>query len=406
MFIVKEIETVKNIIKQSFHDYQLGTMLVPAKQSLGYVTAEDIYSTEELPMFDKSTVDGYAVIDSVTRYASASSPIPLKLLGESLMGTACTYQIDEETTVYVPTGGHIPLNTTAMVMIEDTEVLGNEILIQKAVSKWENILSKGSDIRRGELVLSKNTKITETVLGLLMAIGVQEVTVYKPLNVLVVSTGDEITDKKKLSIGEVRDINTYTVAALLSNYNVKVTNSVVITDDFELYYQTVKKGFEENDLVISSGGSSVGEKDYTSKVLEKLHAEILVHGMNIKPGKPTVVSKLEKKCFLGLPGHPTSAYIVLNELFPTLYHTIFHLDMLPVKPYIKGVLDTRVHSKSGRKLYQIVSVSYTDSVIVTPLFAKSGMIKSLSKAYGYIVINDNVEGVLAGETVKVYRFGD
>lgn len=406
MFIVKEIEEVKEIIEKSFSDYNLSTTSILSEQSMGYVIAEDVNSSEVLPMFDKSTVDGYAVIDTVTRYASSSSPIPLKLIGESVMGTACTLQIDEESTVYVPTGGHIPKATTAMVMIEDTEVLGNEILIRKAVSKWENILSKGSDISKGELVLEKHTKITETVLGLLMAIGVERVTVYNPLKVLVISTGDEITDKKVLSIGEVRDINTYTVAALLSNYNITVTNKVVITDDFDLYYQTVKDGFIDNDLVISSGGSSVGEKDYTSKVLEKLGADILVHGMNIKPGKPTVVSKFGRKCFLGLPGHPSSAYVVLNELFPTVYHAIYHLDMIRVKPHIKGVLDTRIHSKSGRKLYQIVSVSYSDDVIVTPLFAKSGMIKSLSKAYGYIIINDNVEGVLAGETVKVYRFGD
>jgi molybdopterin molybdotransferase len=406
MFTVKTIDETKRIIKNNFNDYSLEVIEIDASIAKGYVISEDIVSTENLPMFDRSTVDGYAALDSVVKHASSSSPVPLKLLGSSEMGKECTFELDETTTVYVPTGGHIPKGTTTMVMIEDTESLGSDILINKSTSRWENIFQKGTDIKALETVLVKNTKLNNRHIGVLKSLGIKKVKVYQKLKALIISTGDEITDNEIISLGQIRDINTYTISGYLDRYGIDVTKTIVINDDFDLYYDTVKKGFENNDLVISSGGSSVGEKDYTARVMEKLKAITLVHGVNIKPGKPTVISKYNNKLFFGLPGQPTSAYVVLNEMFDTIYNTIYNLKDVSVKPFIEGILDSKVHSKSGRKLYQIVSVTYGEEVIVTPLFAKSGMIKALSNAYGYIIINDNVEGIIKGEKVKVYRFGD
>lgn len=403
MFNVKTIDETKKIIRENFDSIGISTLSISIDSAKGYIVSEDIVSTEEVPQFNRSTVDGYAVFAESVAMASQNSPIPLKLIGESEMGKACNLLIDQDSTVYVPTGGHVPENATGMVMIEDTEVLGDEILVDKGVSHYQNMLLKGSDVKVGDIVVNKGTKVTDTVIGLLKALGIKEVPVYRKLKIMIISTGDEITDNEVIELGQVRDINTYTIASYLENYNVEITSKLVIVDNFKKYLDTVKNGIIDNDIVIASGGSSVGEKDYSVKILDEIGFNVLIHGMSIKPGKPTIIAKKEDKLFFGLPGHPTSAYIVLNELFNTMYSSILKTKE-PFKPYIEGYLTQKVYAKQGRKLYQIVEV--TDDLKVIPLFAKSGMIQLLSKAYGYITLEDNQEGVMKGAKVKVYRFGD
>jgi len=215
-------------------------------------------------------------------------------------------------------------------------------------------------------------------------------------------------NKSNLKIGEIRDINSYTISNHLKNKNIEIIDNEIINDNFELYKAAVIKGFEKADIVITSGGSSVGDKDYTFAILKSLGATVLVHGVNIKPGKPTIIAKYKNKLFLGLPGQPTSAFFVLNTFIDTIINTIYHLDNTMPTPYIEAILTLNVHSVTGRRMYQLVKVEYNEEnkLIATPLFAKSGMINSLKEASGYIIINEFVEGVAAGEQVKVYRLGD
>ncbi|MFW6319064.1 MAG: molybdopterin-binding protein, partial [Bacillota bacterium] len=147
-------------------------------------------------------------------------------------------------------------------------------------------------------------------------------------------------------------------------------------------------------------------KDYTYQILKDLHANIFVHGVNIKPGKPTIFAMLNQKLFVGLPGQPTSAYMVLNTFFPTIDKAIHHLKTPLYEPYVEGIITHNVSGAQGRKTFQLVTINGTSPIQVTPLFAKSGMITSLSKAYGYIIIESGEEGLLKGEVVKVYRLGD
>lgn len=406
MFNVKSITEVKEIIKDTLKGIELSTIKVKVEEAKGYITSKDIVSTEDVPHFNRSTVDGYAVIKETVMPASISSPIMLKRIGESIMGKECKLELDNESTVYVPTGGHVPNNTTGVVMIEQTEILNDEVLIYKGVSHFENMLLVGSDVQLGEVVINKNTRITDTTIGLLKSLGINEVEVYQKLKVKIISTGDEITNKKDISIGEIRDINTYTISSFLNNYPVTITKTEIIQDDFRLYKKSIIDGLD-NDIIISSGGSSVGEKDYTVKILDDIKADVLVHGINIKPGKPTILAKKDNSFFIGLPGQPTSAYIVLNELFNDVFESIYSIQDKKIKPYIEGTLTMNVHASQGRKLYQIVSIKQANNqILVTPLFTKSGMIKLLSKAYGYIVLDDNQEGLDNGTLVKVYRFGD
>ena len=408
MLLVKSIDETIKIIKDNFNNYDLKTKRILLSEALNYVSAEDIISNEDVPHFNRSIVDGYAVDFNSVKLATSSTPSILKLTGEVLMGEESFIKVTPNTTIYVPTGGQLPLGANAAVMIENTEILGEEVMINKSVSINENILLKGSDICKGELIIAKQTLITPLVIGSLKAIGINEITVYEKLTSLVISTGDELVkDKADLKIGEIRDINTYTVSNHLINKNIIVKESLIINDDFEEYKSAVLKGFITSDIIFSSGGSSVGEKDYTLAILKEIGAEILVHGISIKPGKPSIVAKYNNKLFFGLPGQPTSAFFVLNTFINEIVNTIYQKDNVLPTPYFEAILDTNVHSSTGRRMYQLVNIKKENNeFIATPLFAKSGMIHSLTLANGYIIVDEFSEGYNAKSLVKVYRLGD
>lgn len=406
MFYVKSLEETKAAIQDNFKDYTLKSKKVCVNDALGYISSNNIFSPEDVPHFDRSVVDGYAVMHDIVKHAKSSVPVILKLIGSSEMGTECTDDISEDETIYVPTGGHIPKSSNAVVMIEDADVLGDEILINKSVSKWENVLIKASDIKKDQLILPINTLITPMVIGMLKALGINEIDVFDKLSVLIISIGDEITSNNEIKIGEIRDINTYTIKNYLISKGIFNIKTVVINDDFDLYKNTIIEGFITSDLIIASGGSSVGIKDYTLEVMKSVGAKILVHGINIKPGKPTLIAKYNNKAFIGLPGQPTSAYTVLFVIFNTFYHTIYHLGIQYPTPYFIAKIDTNINAAPGRRTYQLVNIHFDEEYIATPLFGKSGMINTLKQASGYIIIDEYDEGIMAGESVKVYRIGD
>lgn len=409
MFVVKTINETIKIINDNFSNYHLETLTVNVEDSLNYVNTIDIYSKENVPHFDRSIVDGYAVDFNNIKLASEATPAILKIAGKVLMGEASKYSVLDGTAVYVPTGGHLPLGANSVVMIENTDILGDEVIINKSVNMYENVLQEGSDIAMGSVVIKKNTLITPLVIGVLKSLGINELTVYKKLTVSLISTGDEIVeDKEELNVGEVRDINTYTILNYLKNKNIIVNEKKLVNDNYELYKEYILSGFEKSNIVITSGGSSVGDKDYTFAILKDIGAKILVHGISIKPGKPTIIAKYNGKLFFGLPGQPTSAFFVLNTFINDIINSIYNLNIIDITPYIEATLSLNVHSVSGRRLYQLVKLEQDsqNNLLAVPLFAKSGMINSLKDASGYIVVKELSEGKLTGSLVKVYRLGD
>ncbi len=408
MFLVKSINETLQIIKENFKNYRPEKRMIKVEDSLNFVTSSDVFSHEDVPHFNRSIVDGYAVDFRSVQLASYSTPAILKLQGEVLMGEKSLYETSKIGTIYVPTGGHLPNNANSVVMIENTEKINDEIFVYKSTSMWENVLLKGSDIKKNSILVKKNTTITPLVIGALKSVGIKEIEVYEKLSATIISTGDEIVDDKDdLEIGEIRDINTYTIKNYLILKNFVVDNSSIIIDDFDKYMNSIITGFKDSDIVITSGGSSVGEKDYTYDVLQKMGAEILVHGVNIKPGKPTIIAKYKNKMFFGLPGQPTSAYFVLNTFLNQIKRTMYNLSKIDYKPYIEATVDMNIHSVTGRRMYQLVKLSKNENnFIATPLFAKSGMIHSLQNADGYIIIDEYKEGITVNEKVKVYRLED
>lgn len=396
MFNVKKVEEVKQMLEQFNQTREV--IEIKTSEALHMTLAEDIVSKFDVPHFSRSTVDGYAVNHKDVRLASTNVPVLLDKIGEVEMGHSTTLEINKNT-IYVPTGGFLPLGADSVVMIENTEELGNEIVIYQAPSVGENVLKQGSDVSNGDKILFAKTKITERHIGLLTSVGVHTVKVLKPLTAVVISTGDEIVSPEKTpKLGEIRDINTYTVANFLKKRGVRVLKTFVIKDNFQKYLNEVDNAIKAVDMVITSGGSSVGDKDYTINILNDLNAEVFAHGINIKPGKPTIIARLEEKFFFGLPGQPLSAYTVLNALFD--HYLVGMGELMSKKHTVQLPLSKNVHAAPGRVTYQLVRV--TDSA--EPVFTKSGMITGLASADGYIILEENSEGKNKGEQVEVILF--
>jgi len=403
MFFVKSIDETIRIIQDNFSSYRTSEKEILVEDALHYVTATDIIAGEEVPHFNRSIVDGYAVDFKSIQLASTTTPAIVTIQGEVLMGEKSHFSGTKTSAIYVPTGGHLPPDTNCVVMIENTEKINDELFIYKSSSMWENVLLQGSDISKESLLVQKHTTITPLVIGALKSVGIKKIKVYEHLSATIISTGDEIVAAKDtLEIGEIRDINTYTIKETLKNHNIIIDKTVVIRDKFEEYKKTVLQAFETSDILFASGASSVGEKDYTIDVLKEIGADVLVHGLNIKPGKPTIIAKYENKYFIGLPGHPTSAYVVLSMLIDTILESIYKTAHKE-EYYVEGTLESNVHNNSGRMFIQLVD--YRDGKI-HPLHYKSSMIHTLTVANGYIIIPATSEGIYQGERVKVYKLGD
>lgn len=404
MFNVKSLKETKRIIQNNFNDYPLRKTLIKTKDSLGLITCEDVYSTCDVPHYNKSTVDGYAVRYDDVKLASESSPSILKVVGEVLMGKEAPNSVSPSEAIIIPTGGHVPNGADCVVMIENTQVLHDEVLIFRKLSKFDNMIKIGSDVLKDKLFIKKNTAITPQIIGALMSQNILEIYCYEKLSASVISTGDEIVDNKEdLLIGETRDINTYTISNFLIENNVDITKTIIVNDNYEKYKNSILKGFDDSDIVISSGGSSVGEKDYTFRILDEIGARILIHGLNVKPGKPTIIAVYKNKLFLGLPGHPTSAFVVLKLLLKELITSIQNTKATNAM-YLEAKLLENVANNSGRTLIQLVELIEKDfEIFAKPLYTKSAMISTIMNADGYIMIDQFEEGTYKDTIVKVYK---
>lgn len=396
LYNVHTLKEAEAVMKQHFH---FETEVVHIDAAYDRVLAEDIVAAIDVPGFRRSTVDGFAVKSSDVRGASETMPMLLNDLGKIEMGETARLVLNDEETVYVPTGGMVPEGADAMVMIEYSERFSEDTIgILKAAVPLEHVVGIGSDVKTGQQILSQHQRIKARHIGVLAASGIFKVKVYKALTATVISTGDElITTDKVLEQGEVFDINTHTLKNHLKNFDIQVDNTYVLKDNRELIKTTIEKSLLESDMVLISGGSSVGEKDYTADIIDELSEDdgVLIHGLAIKPGKPTIVGKVNQKLILGLPGHPVSALIVMDQMIRM--YLSGRADYEPHK--FKGVLSHNVHAAPGKETFVMVKLE-NDKVV--PVYGKSGMITMMSDADGYIRIHEDQEGLDQGEEVTVY----
>ncbi|WP_372714212.1 molybdopterin molybdotransferase MoeA [Ilyobacter sp.] len=392
-FKVTSLEEAKKTLQKQFIEIFSKKEIVPLGESFGRYSASKIVSKDSVPSFNKSTVDGYAVKAESTYGASESIPSMLTLKGEAEMGKENKYTINSDETVYVPTGGMIPNGANAVVMIEYSEVLGEEIFLNTSVSHGENIIYKGEDFEKETVLLESGKRIKPQNIGSFAAGGITEVEVRVNPSFYIISTGDEVKDLgSELRPGEIRDINSYTLEALIKECNCQLMGRVLVGDDLELLKEEIKKGIENSDILILSGGSSVGSKDYTCRAIKELGGEILIHGLSIKPGKPTIIGGIHGKLVIGLPGHPVSALMVFKALLGEIINTDRGI------PH-RMILQKDIHSTPGRTTYQPVIIEENFAV---PLHGKSGVISLLNRAFGYTIIPSDKEGFNSGDTIDVW----
>ena len=417
MLTVKTSEEAEKIISENFGGHCTETECVPLLDSVGRILADEIVSRENVPDFNRSTVDGFAVKAASTFGCSEAIPAILDYKGEVLMGLKPDFELGKDECAYVPTGGEIPKGADAMVMIEYAEDYGDGTRgMLKPSAPGQHITFVGDDVKIGETVLSKGTKIAARHIGALASLGYDTVSVRKKLHVAVISTGDELIEVTETPEGaQVRDINSFTLCAALAELGCAYTKVGIVKDDLELLEKTVADAIENHDMVLISGGSSVGVKDSTFKVFDKL-GEVLFHGIAIKPGKPTILADLNGKPCFCLPGHPLAAYYIFNLFVKPLI-----ISMSGGKPLLQDKktvpLKLSVPCNHGREeCMGIRFVQEADGkdgkngenregrVLAEPVYAKSGLISVLSGTDGYLRIPRDCEGLSRGEEVEVNLF--
>lgn len=403
-FKVSSVEDSRKLILDEFSGYTLQSEELELEKATGRTLSEDVVSKEDVPGFDRSTVDGYAIVAEDSHGATDSIPSLLIIKGEVRMGEEAAEVLKSGEAIYVPTGGMIPKGATAMVMIENTEKMDDStLLIYKPVAVGENILFKGEDVRTGQPVLKKGYKLTAQGIGVLASLGITKAKVYKKPRVHIISTGDEIIDiGEKLDLGKIRDINSYSIGSLVESLGGELSGRVIIGDDYDLLLKGVLEGLEKCDILILSGGSSVGTRDYTYQVIEALGGKgVLIHGLAIKPGKPTIVGDGKGKLVVGLPGHPVSSIVVFKAIVePFIRGLMSREDILP---QVKAVVTQNFPSSPGKETYHMVRLGMENGeYLATPSFGKSGMITLLSGSQGYIVIREHEEGVNRGELRDIF----
>ena len=405
-FNVVTVEEGRQMLLDNFKDFQLETERVHILDSVDRTLAEDIVSSIDVPDFDRSTVDGYGIVVEDSHGATEAIPSILDIRGEIRMGELSDMKISSGQTVYIPTGAMVPKGATGVIMIENTEKMGEDsLLLYKPVSKGENIVYAGDDIKKGSPALEKGRIINAEVVGTLAALGIPQVTVYKMPRFYIISTGDEIIDiDEELAPGKIRDINSYALQVMAEKAGGKVVHRSIIKDNYELLREEVKKALEIADIVLISGGSSVGTRDYTDKVIKSFEGKgVLAHGLSIKPGKPTIIGDCEGKMVIGLPGHPVSSIVVFKALIEDYLDK--KLGNKKIQPYVTATMDYNFPSSPGRETYQMVALRKEGGeYFASPTHGKSGMISLLSQSQGYMIFKSHEEGVNKGEKREIFLF--
>ncbi len=407
-FKVKTLEQVMAMVPQFS---SVATETVQLSEATSRVLAADIHADHDIPGFRRSTMDGYAVHSGSTFGATESNPAWLTVAGSIAMGEVPAFSIKPGEAANISTGGMLPEGADSVVMVEHTEAIDETTVeIYKSVAPLQSAIDRDEDFRKGQEILKTGTLIRPQEAGLAAALGIHELPVYKIPRVGIISTGDEIVPAEETPPpGKIRDINSHTLAGLIRQAGAVPVHFGIVRDSEKELFNTCVKALAETDMLLISGGSSVGVRDFTVDVLSSLEeTEILVHGISISPGKPTILacSGVSGKPVWGLPGHVVSAMVV------------FQVVVLPFLKRLMGVakyedsgiriparLTRNVSSAQGRTDFVRVKMSVKGNgdpeILVTPVLGKSGLIRTMVMADGLLEIGENVEGMEKGDSVMI-----
>jgi molybdopterin molybdotransferase len=376
--------------------------------ALGRVTADPIYSPIPLPTFPRSTVDGYAVRAADTFGASESLPAYLRVIGEIDMGTSPSFDINPGETGLIHTGGMLPDSSNAVVMVENTQQVGADTVeILRSVAIGENIIKIGEDVQSGEEVIPPGVRIRPQEIGGMAALGILELEVAKKPIIGIISSGDEVIPPTgKLLSGQVRDINSYSLSALIDQAGAVPKRYGIFPDQADQLETIATQALDECDVVLITAGSSASARDLTARVINKLGTPgVLVHGVNIKPGKPTILAICQRKVVIGLPGNPVSALVIAGLFVIPVIESLLGIKNVGVRTRLLAKLNTNIPSQAGREDWVAAWLSTsTSGYQVDPIFSKSNLIFSLVRANCMIRVPPDATGLSAGDLVEVQLF--
>jgi molybdopterin molybdotransferase len=388
---------------------QLPTETVSLTDGLDRILAKTVQSAENLPPHPRSVMDGFAVMARDTFGASESMPCYLQISGSVAMGEMPAGTLEKGSCYRIATGGFMPAGADAVVMHEHTVPVDDTMVeIVKSCGSGTSIIGIGDDIREGETAVPAGRLLRPQDLGLLAALGVVDVEVFRKVRVGVMSTGDEIIPHHETpSGGQIRNINTIALAALARRCGADVLDYGIVSDSRDIFLPTLQRAVEENDIVLFSGGSSVGVRDLGEQAIEALGPPgVLVHGVKLKPGKPIIIGFSDTTPVFGLPGHPVSAMVCFDLFVQPAIARISGVAEAPhARPTITATLARNINSAAGR--LDLVRVQLQDSEqgpVADPVLGRSGAISTLARAHGYFFIDEDSQGVTQGSTIEVFLY--
>ena len=400
MLEVVGLEEACAIVERRFAQFASENETVDLQVAARRTLANEVIALEGVPPFDRSTVDGFAVVASDTFGCSDALPALLVLAGEIEMGAAPSTACTPGACVRIPTGGQVPDGADAVVMLEYCEEYGDGTIgIARPVAPGENIVFENDDVKPGEVLIDANTALLPHHIGTLASLGFATCEVRKRPLVGIISTGDEIVPVESTPVAsQMRDVNSPMLESAVEACGARVIRYPIVPDDYDALYSCVTEALSACDMVLVSGGSSAGQKDNTARVLSAL-GTMLFHGVAVKPGKPTMCADVEGKPVFGLPGHPVAAYFMFLELVAPL--------LAPDGRWtcVQAQLSAGVPSNHGRSEFVAARIERSEGLTsATPVRGKSGLISQLSGADGFFVIPRNQEGLAVGAEVEVRLF--
>ncbi len=400
-----KVKTLEEVLALKSVFSPLGSEKIAVSDTFARILAEDVIAQNDLPGFRRATMDGYAVAAGSTFGVSESNPAWLEIKGAILMGDIPDFTLGSGMAAKISTGGMLPKGADSVVMVEHTQQVDeSSVEIYKSVAPLQHVIDASEDFAQNSIALSKGKFIRPQEQGLIAGLGFENLSVYKRPKVGIISTGDEIISiDEPLTPGKIRDINSYALAGFIREAHAQPICYGIIKDDPSAMKTAIKKALDETDMVLISGGSSVGTKDYTLDVLSALpDTQILVHGMSVSPGKPTILARSGSKPVWGLPGQVASAMVVFKIAVAPFLDHIKGLEKQDQEITIPGMLTRNISSAQGRRDFIRVVLGKKDGqYLVIPVLGKSGLIKTMIHADGLLEIGDDVEGLEKGTRVDV-----
>jgi len=405
--LVKELKSVDEVLKDVFNhlNLKLTTSEVSISEALNYILAEDVYSNIDVPPFDRSVVDGFAVRSIDTLGASRSNPIMLKIVR---VDNPSKYEIKKDEAVEIWTGSPLPKNADAVLMYEDVVTRDDFIEVFKPATPYMNVSRKGEDLKKGSLVLKKGTRLKPWDIAALASIGMKMIKVYKP-KAAIICTGNEVVDLEKVDdatkiYNEDKVINTtrYIVEGFLKELKFDVEYLGVLPDDEKIISKVIGEAIDKYDIIITTAGTSAGKHDKTIEAILMLNPEYYAHGLAIRPGKPTSIAIIKGKPVIMLSGFPVAALSGIEFLLKPIIYKLMSIEPT-FKPTIKGKLTRRVNKPINVDALVRVKVFKKDGdILVEPLaLTGSGILSTVTESNAFLLVPRNTEGIEEGSEVEV-----